>query len=437
METKGRRFHGEDLLESKSSSPLNRKSAKGSSGKQRSQRRRARCFVAAEQDETLLRDRQRLTDFYLDEVEVMSSECSADTVPAHVPVLRQTSQKKTVRVLQWNINVLHGADNVDFSLPQPAGAVAALIESLNADVVLLQEAWKLGYSADASPPWPDSADRVQELLAELRNLGYRLIATEHTKENNNFNPCVLATKLPVLELGPTFSTDSGCHEFAEGMLASRIPELRAARLVELGLCLPASESKQSEEKVDPSAASTPTLTAVITHFHHNEAAAASRGFGIRKGEAQAIVDACDAWHNKRRQRLDTCGAGPSAVPAATILATDFNGVRPRDFLCSRDWEMHERCMERINQPADDGVATCLESSGFKCTYDAPGMVAPTLTHWTNAVVDFAYIREEKLPSTSTATQAQSWNVKGTYVVPTTLSDHLPVVHDLVYSPPRP
>lgn len=369
-----------------------------------------RCFREAAKDSALLCDREFLAQCYLDEIKQMQmgAEEPSSHVPAHVPVLEQNTASKTVRILQWNVNVLHGADNVHFALAQPAERAAKVIEGLNADVVLLQEAWQLAYPEGKSPPWPNSASRVQDLLRRLRGMGYQLIATEPV--HNNFNPCVLATKLPVLRTGGTFSTDKG-HEFAGDMLASRIPELRAARLVELGL---------TPEGTDPLA---PTITTVITHFHHNEGPAASRGFGIRRGEAAAIVAECNKWHEARENTDDS-------APTATILATDFNGVRKRDFNAV-DWELQQKCMQRLKQPLEDGVAGLLEQNGFKCTYDQGRGSVPAFTHWTNTVLDFAYLRQES------ATQSATWSVKGTHVVPTDVSDHLPVVHDIAFHPKSP
>lgn len=483
----------------------------------KNQKTRPQCFVEAETDESILTDRKRLTDMYLKEVQLLqhSQQHSAPILPQHIPVLEQSrgcdltdptngrisssscgKRSKTVRVLQWNINVLHGPDNIAFSMPQQAHDIAAQIKAVNADVVFLQEAWKLGYSKDASPPWPDSADRVQQLLTILREeLGYTLINTEHTAANNNFNPCLLATRLPIVQVGPTFSLDAERHLFHDRMLAHKIPELRAGRIVELSLTKqsgnnerrsinPAPESSkldhsestqpqteakgctaEKEEKVDTETeqiyhfnnvrqlrtfkqthhiSDWPNLQAVITHFHHNEAAAAAEGFGIRLGEAKTIIDECDKW--VKAQTTTTVSKRPNS---ATILATDFNGTRQRDFL-PQDWEQQKRCMARINQPADDGVATCLEQNDFKCTYDAENMSVPCLTHWSNTVVDFAYLRENEIQNSTShgcgsstksrpkheKTAHKYWTIKGTYVIPSTLSDHLPVIHDIECTIPR-
>ncbi len=105
--------------------------------------------------------------------------------PPHVGALHQRpgAASKTVRVLQWNINELHGPDNMRFSMPQAAAAVAAVVRAANADVLLLQEAWRLSFPPGRGPAsWPDSSGRVEELLATLRDdLGYELFAAEEVR----------------------------------------------------------------------------------------------------------------------------------------------------------------------------------------------------------------------------------------------------------------
>ena len=88
-------------------------------------------------------------------------------------------------------------------------------------------------------------------------------------------------------------------------------------------------------------------------------------------------------------------------------------------------------MQKLSQPPDDKVASTMDQAGFLCTYDAPGMDTPLFTHWTNTVVDFAYLRQEFSKEQS---RSPMWSVKGVYVVPAVISDHLPVVHDLVFDP---
>ena len=47
------------------------------------------------------------------------------------------------------------------------------------------------------------------------------------------------------------------------------------------------------------------------------------------------------------------------------------------------------------------------------------VATPPMTHWTGTVVDYAYL------------QGEAWRVEGAYVQYSALSDHAPVVVDLV------
>ena len=75
-----------------------------------------------------------------------------------------------------------------------------------------------------------------------------------------------------------------------------------------------------------------------------------------------------------------------------------------------------------------GVATLLKEHGFECAYDAcpphsnnfGGRPAPPLTQWTGTTVDLGYERG-----------GGAWRVAGANVRYTPLSDHVPVVVDLV------
>lgn len=292
---------------------------------------RTKCFIEAEAgDVDILCDRVKLASCYIEEVESMISDPSRPGIPEHTSFLENKSseaktKKKKVRVLQWNINVLHGADNLKFSMPQTAKAAIAIVKQVNPDVILLQEGWRLNFPPDQGPKgWPDSSDRIEELLQLLEKQGYTLVNVE---EQHNYNPAMMATRLPIIKIGPTFSLDKGRHNFVSAMRAQKVPELRAARLVSLGLetSVPHSENGNRDDintKTAPLvSASSGILTVVITHFHHNEQP--SGGFGIRAAEAQAIVDECNAWVKK----LEKGNNQLVTASHATFLATDFNGVR--------------------------------------------------------------------------------------------------------------
>jgi len=117
-----------------------------------------------------------------------------------------------------------------------------------------------------------------------------------------------------------------------------------------------------------------------------------------------------------------------------VILADFNQPLARHY-DSEEWQVvcAGLTSSHVDQPLHDGVASDLEQSGFHCAYSAApvnnfgGRPAPPFTHWTGTTVDFAYIHSG-CGSTSMST---SWCVAGAYTVNTSLSDHLPVVIDLV------
>ena len=116
------------------------------------------------------------------------------------------------------------------------------------------------------------------------------------------------------------------------------------------------------------------------------------------------------------------------VGGCAIILADFNSL-VRSHYEEEEWRVVAAGLasSHVRQPLDDGVAALLPEHGFCCAYEAcprgcnnfGGWPAPPLTHWTGTVVDFAYVRGE------------GWAVDGVYVRYTPLSDHLPVVVDLV------
>ena len=116
-----------------------------------------------------------------------------------------------------------------------------------------------------------------------------------------------------------------------------------------------------------------------------------------------------------------------AQPAATtaIILADFNQPVAEHY-DAQEWRVISNGLRSpaVNNPLDDGVKEMLTQQGFRCAYDGSknnfgGRAAPPMTHWTGTTVDYAYLRSE------------SFRVHGAYVHYTALSDHLPVVVDVV------
>jgi len=333
-----------------------------------------------------------MTAAYLADVAALAA--ARAPLPPHEPLLAQEARGAAalvLRVAQFNLNVLHGPD---FRTPVSGAAAAALLVALGADVLFLQEAGEQSFAAFAAarapgappaPPsaWdglPDPAPRLAELHAALRAAGYALLFADGVP-----NPALLATRLPVVAAGAAFPLDAGA--FAARMLAARPPELRAARVVELAL---------------GARAGAPALAAAATHLHHTELGAP----GLRAAEARALAAAL--------------AAAARARGGAALVATDANSVRARDY-SPREWAAVAAGKGKIGEPAEDGVEAAFAEAGFSAAYDAAGG-APAFTHWTSTTVDFTYWAPP-------AAGAWRWAVRGVYVVPTGMSDHLPVVTD--------
>ena len=116
----------------------------------------------------------------------------------------------------------------------------------------------------------------------------------------------------------------------------------------------------------------------------------------------------------------------AAAGGGAIVLADFN--QPvRAHYDAEEWGVVAAGLAspHVAQPLDDGVSSLLAASGFACAYGLAernnfgGRPAPPLTHWTGTTVDFGYVHGD------------AWRVAGAYVVNTPLSDHLPVVFDLV------
>lgn len=334
-----------------------------------------------------------MTACYLSDIANWAAELNAN-IPLHVPFLENSKHNfphAKLRLAQWNINVLHGAD---FKSPLSGKMAAETVHSFQADIVLIQEGGVQAFEGNVISPYSylfeglDSSDRITEFHECLKALGYTLIFADGVP-----NPAMLATRLHIVDVLDIFSIDKGgsrCHSYYDKMVSEK--ETRNGRYVKIRI---------GEDGVDGRPA--PIIAVCITHLHHNE----NEMRGLRLGEIRTVLD------NR-----------PSSGSSATIISTDFNQTRKRDFH-PREWAVITAGLDIVDQPHDDGVADELEANGFICTYDhmpsRPDQMKPVFTHWTSTIVDYTYVHFER---------PQAWSVDGVYVVPCSLSDHMPVIHDL-------
>ena len=363
-------------------------------------------------------------------------ERAARTPPlhAHEPLLAQEARGARtliLRVAQYNMNVLLGAD---FKPPHfPVDDAAALLLSLNADVLFLQEASvqtfppkPAGAAADQFDSAGDQTARILALHAALRAAGYAIHVAD---ADSVYNPALVATRLPVRDAGEPFNVDVG--EFREHLLAaaaSRVPELRGARVVRVSLGADARA---------------PTLACVATHLHHEE----SGKRGVRAAEVREIIRHLGG---ECASGGGGCGGGGGGDDSeVVILATDCNAVRRRDYN-AKEWAVIARGKEKIGEPvcphaadcgcapASDGVEEAFVGGGFEATFDdtADGR-AVEFTHWTSTCVDFAWWKRPRLGHAAGGAVAAVWRVRGVWPVWSAMSDHIPLVHEWEVQLPAP
>lgn len=308
---------------------------------------------------------------------------------------REPAESVVLRVAQWNVNCLCGADGLS---PQCAASFLEVLQVCNADVVLLQE-------VPAGPPdenWPEPwrsmfpTREMRALEAGMLELGYHAQLRTHAG-----NSTMLCSKLPVERcLGSINLDDDHCFRHL-------MKESRAALMADVRLppTLAGDESGTRRR-----------VSFFATHLHHDNM---TRGpDGVRGHEAVALLR---HWHEN---------ASPHS--ACCVLATDFNQARCSDY-SDGEWAVIAAGLAKpwVRQPEDDGVAHLLRGAGWHCAYDSAsaarnwsGQGAPPLTHWTGTVVDYPYF----------ADHGGRAEILGTYVVYTSLSDHLPIVTDIRVTP---
>ena len=157
---------------------------------------------------------------------------------------------------------------------------------------------------------------------------------------------------------------------------------------------------------------------------------ASTSPGVRSRQAEALLK---HWEGTRRRSADSGAHEDAFSDAVTIILADFN--QPLRYHCSEEeWQVIGAGLSSpsVAQPLEDGVAPTLNRRGFRCAYElcdgrhnfGPDRHSPPMTHWTGTTVDFAYVH---------GASDQAWHVGASYVRSSPLSDHLPVVVDLVRS----
>lgn len=113
----------------------------------------------------------------------------------------------------------------------------------------------------------------------------------------------------------------------------------------------------------------------------------------------------------------------------TIFSADMNQPRERDY-APEEWDWISKSRSQQNSPQSDGVSEMWEEAGFRCCFDDPKAdrnwpadCLPPPTHWTGTNIDHTYGRGLKCV--------------GVYVIPSLLSDHLPVLSDWVITAGKP
>eukprot|EP00443_Scrippsiella_acuminata_P120438 CAMPEP_0115602708 /NCGR_PEP_ID=MMETSP0272-20121206/16051_1 /TAXON_ID=71861 /ORGANISM="Scrippsiella trochoidea, Strain CCMP3099" /LENGTH=396 /DNA_ID=CAMNT_0003038207 /DNA_START=44 /DNA_END=1231 /DNA_ORIENTATION=+ len=353
---------------------------------------------------SVVADRDVMIRCYLEDIRRLQSD--AEQPPSHEAVHQQAGPDLVVRLVTWNINILMGADGATEVDPWD---VASVVESLNADVLVLQEAPEVGLERLwGSAYYEGPVKRVRVLEKLLEGMGYRLSRSPAT------NGTLLATRLAVtFSEGHELDLNPGVYS-VNGPNCSLWCEMRAARFVELAL--PGMRGP---------------LALYATHLHHKdiERRCDTDVSGVRLREAEVLIR-----HWRERREVATSQASgedrSEKQPMATVILADFNQPRSRDHDNEEDWHVVVTGLAHpyVAQPGDDGVADFMEAQGFSCSYDISGAKnnfgerrAPPFTHWTGTTIDFAYVH---------GLSQAGVEVAGVYVKYTGLSDHLPVVTDL-------
>jgi endonuclease/exonuclease/phosphatase family metal-dependent hydrolase len=302
----------------------------------------------------------------------------------------------------------------------------AVIAEVDADVVVLQEA-----TSDATP-YTDHAfemacGRVAALEGLLVDAGYTITRTL------TGNPSICCSRLPVTH-SENFNLDDR-HRWKDRIrtcvgnltrdehgevAAKELNHYRQALyiVVELPIGDGAGAGAGAGASAGPH-----TLGIYATHLHHVNYNSTPEG--VRAAEMGRIV----SHFCEDREP----GAGPM------VIVGDLNQARESDHAGhGGEWGVVGAALEKFDAPQDDGVDALLESNGFSNCFDMTGLRnfgngvgAPPLTHWTGTSVDHVYAQQHQQGGSGGEGEGGHVALRGCYLVCSTLSDHLPLVVDLV------
>lgn len=370
---------------------------------------RPSMFEAARADASVWGNKKVGTEQYLKDIERFQT-ANAQVI-AHRPFVSQHTSKdhagqssaRTLRVVSWNINNLCGlmGNSNPWGHPHPPAEFAAMIRSLQPDVVVMQETVSDSSDYDDAG-FAEACNRVQQLEAILQADGLTI------HKSSCGNPTLLATALPI-SIAESFNLDddhqwSGMVSTTPGKLKRdangvkrKVHESRAALYVQLDL----GGGKQ--------------FGIYSTHLHHRNYTMTPDG--ARAAEMRTLLD-----HQESHDDV------------AALVVGDLNQPRAKDY-ASEEWRIINGssvdsggCAQRTITE-DDGVDDLLERKGFIANWDILaarnflGNGAPPMTHWSGITVDYIYLQS----------RMRELNLVGTYVVFTPLSDHLPIVVDIAIS----
>ena len=365
----------------------------------------------AEHDSSLIANRQKMIELFLDDV----------ATPLAPPPTRSASPQAQLRLVTWNLNILCGPD---WNTPVQAAEVASLLESLEADVLVLQELPNEALDKLWSAVLTEPLQRVRELDGLLRAKGWTLLRS--LAENSTL--LAVSSRLQV-EATEAFHLDD---EPTASLNGDEVwSESRGARYAVLRV---------------PATATAPcsSIAVYATHLSHKDSTIVpSKESTIVPNKESAMrrprdKDARGEWlavpmvGGVRLRQVDALLRHWSAQPArdagmSALVLADFNSP-VRAHYSAEEWRVIAAGLRspHVDQPLDDGVAARLRAAGFRCAYELGarnnfgGRPAPPLTHWTGTTVDFAYV----------SGAGAAWEVLGAYAVHTPLSDHLPVIIDV-------
>jgi endonuclease/exonuclease/phosphatase family metal-dependent hydrolase len=109
--------------------------------------------------------------------------------------------------------------------------------------------------------------------------------------------------------------------------------------------------------------------------------------------------------------------------SSTIIAGDFNSVRPEDYQYIvngiNGWELLQRTINfQFKQELQPKVLDLIRQNNFRSSFELLKWQNPHFTNWTGRTVDFIFFSSDwKLPI-------------GSYIYYTDVSDHLPIVVDM-------